>query len=259
MRKNKISKLALLTGLLIINTNTKGFYQCVPKEDWLIYFVRKHQGTEWVKVLDLQISSPLDKFKGYLEPGRYRVKAAGAGGKEEKRSFYLRQKAEFKACVGAGGGNGMNYSTSNWPGGGGGGGGRGYSGYYCGGTGGGGGINTGGCASCGGRGCNGGNSGMSGFITFSSVGTGYGVGYGGEHGGIQGLSHRGYGGYGCYGGGGGSSGDNNGLGGGGGGGGGSYFKVGDIELILKGADGSYGWEGGSGAGFDGYVILEKLE
>ena len=101
MRKNTISKLALLTGLLMINTSTKGFYQCVPKKDWLINFIQNNQRKIWIKVIDLQITSPLDKFKGFLEPGYYRVKAAGAGGKEEVKEFTLIKTEEFKACVGA--------------------------------------------------------------------------------------------------------------------------------------------------------------
>ena len=232
MRRNKISKLALLTGLLMINTNTKGFYQCVPKQDWVYKAIREYKcpageypsgiltcvkcnpgtystegsdsctpcpvlqipnstasGCEycpsgqvvdssgyrckngvWVTKIDLRITSPISAFKGSLGPGKYKVKAVGAGGTEKIREFTLTQTSEFKACVGAGGGGG------------GGGGGSSFNG-------------------------------------------------------------------------------SSGSGGGGGGGGGSYFQVADVELILKGGDGkpSNGNNGGDGAGPDGYVIVERLE
>ena len=284
MKKNTISKIALLTGLLMINTNTKGFYQCIPKRSWIANVIDFRQ---WVKILDLRITSPLEDFKGFLEPGKYRVKAAGAGGEGEVKEFILRKKEEFKACVGAGGGGGGGCGLNIWyyyknaGGGGGGGGGKGYAGYYSGSKG------EDGSEGCnGGEGGNGGGgNGGNGYRLYNDIEGGKG-GMGGGKGGNNGSSGLnncrsncsngnygrrklyfnlpGMGGYGCSGGKGGRSSSYN-SGGGGGGGGGSYFKIADVELMLKGGDGNPGYvqddrcNGGDGAGPDGYVIVERWE
>lgn len=208
MNNNKLNKISLLTGLLLINTaHAQTFHTCVPKKDWLLEMLKREKlvpedpiKETWHVIKHLTITSPKDEFMGFLEAGKYRVKAAGAGGSETVKEFILKEKSEYKACVGAGGGGGGGGYKS---GGGGGGGGYGYAGAYGGGGGG-----------SGGRG---------------------GKGEYDSYGGIGGNARREYGlggngGYGGGGGGGGGSGNDGGAGGGGSGGsGGSGGISGDDQ------------------------------
>ena len=99
---NKVSKITMLTALFIAGiVNAQEFYTCVPKKSWWNEMIKSNvpntdnltkaiakeitniQHQSQLKVLDLRITSPLKDFKGFLDPGKYRVRAAGAGGKEE--------------------------------------------------------------------------------------------------------------------------------------------------------------------------------
>ncbi len=301
MINKQISKITLLSAMLLAGVvNAQEFYTCVPKKSWwkdiMTESIKDGQKKIWSKIIDLQITSPLDKFKGWLQPGNYRVTAAAAGGVEEIGEFTLIKTSEFKACVGAGGGNGGIGNWGRGGGAGGGGGGKGYLGAYGGGGGcygrGGGSGGYGGDGGFGSAGKDGNNAGSGDKSNIAGRGGGVGTTYGaydpecyfpenrgGKGGGYVGIAGEGgsgsfnesgigggggKGGKGCTGGGGGGAGfgfSNNGTGGGGGGSGGSYFQVADVELNLKGADGTdgKGHDGGIGAGSDGYVIIERLE
>ncbi len=261
MMKKQISKVSMLASLLVATmVKAQEFYTCVPKKSWWIDVVKSGQKKSWDKIIHLTPSSRQSQFKQYLQPGRYKVKAAGAGGREEIKEFYLTTTKEFKACVGR-----MGSDEQENGNGGKGGGGMGYNGVYRGGDGG-----VGGAMKddyWGDEGTNG------------NMGGGYGgagqAGKGGEKGlgpvlSIEGADGQGgYGGAGCYGGGGGGGGSGSkdtirrGMGGEGGGGG-SYFQVADVELILKGADGKQfdifmPEPQAHMTNKDGYVIIEKME
>ena len=255
----KTSKITLLSAVLLAGVvNAQEFYTCVPKKSWWIDVVKSGQKKSWDKIIHLTPSSGQSQFKQYLQPGRYRVKAAAGGGQEEIKEFYLTKVYEFKACVGR-----MGSDEQENGNGGKGGGGMGYNGVYRGGDGG-----------VGGETIQDSMWGKEG--TNGNIGGGYGgagqAGKGGEKGLVKVLvidgadGQGGYGGTGCYGGGGGGggSGSTDGVmrgGGGQGGGGGSYFQVADVELILKGGNGERYREFIPGESFnlDGYVIIEKME
>ncbi len=241
--KNKISKIAIFTILMLNGTvKSQEFYTCIPNEDWvkgkakeavtdthIQELIRKTVNKlEWKKIIHLTPNSNLWEFEQTLQPGRYRVTAAGAGGKEIIKDFTLTTSSVFKACVGEKNAVSSLFSCRI----GNGGGGMGYNGRYNGG------------------------------ITTSSYdskynATGYGVGE-------LGLTGRtSTGGSGCHGGGGGFNKTNkndscvktfaS--------GGGSYFQVANVELILKGVDGKNkdGIFIKEESVSDGYVIIEKLE
>ncbi len=47
MKHNKISKLALLAGLLVMNTTANSFYQCVPKKEWVEKIIKEEEDKKW--------------------------------------------------------------------------------------------------------------------------------------------------------------------------------------------------------------------
>ena len=107
MKRKNISKFALLVSLLTINTTANSFYQCIPKKSWK-------------RIAHLTPQSKQEEFKQTLQAGKYRVTAAGGGGRPEIKEFTLTSSQEFKACAGeraqdpvgdiAGkGGSGMGY------------------------------------------------------------------------------------------------------------------------------------------------------
>ena len=105
-----ISKFALLASLLTINTTANSFYQCVPKKKWVEKIVRDGiNNSYWTEIIHLTPKSDLSEFTKELSAGRYRVRAAGAGGVEQVREFKLTSSQKYKACVGAGGGGGGGY------------------------------------------------------------------------------------------------------------------------------------------------------
>ena len=294
----KTSKITMITALVLAGVvNAQEFYTCVPKKSWwkdtikesipsqeilkeikeslsnnfqnadklaeiIAKGIRNSKKTIWKKIVYLKITSPISDFKQVLQPGYYRVTAAAAGSQEVIKEFSVTREQEFLACVGAAGGNGgKSRGVGYYSGGGGGGGGRGYMGCYNGESGAG--VfhsnewwsTTGGTGGCGGSGAAPGDNSKNKSsevddcnIECKDLSRSH------LNGGLGGR-----GGYGCKGGKGGALNDS--IGGGGGGGGGSYFKVADVELILKGGDGkpADGYNGGAGAGPDGYVIVEKME
>ncbi len=113
MKHNKISKLALLAGLLVMNTTANSFYQCVPKKSWK-------------RIAYLTPQSKQEEFKQLLESGKYKVTIAGGGGLAETKEFTLTKISEFKACAGEKGGDANEIGSRKGKGGGG----MGYNGSY---------------------------------------------------------------------------------------------------------------------------------
>ncbi len=154
MKKHKISKLALLTGLLMINTNTKGFYQCVPKQDWFKkqyyiltledkFRVAKTQINNhnlWILVEENKTSGSLgigiykvivaggcgggggSAGKDYEEYNVYYYRSGGAGavGEISMKLFYIDRLMSYAACIGLKGRNGSVGAGDGGSGGGGG-------------------------------------------------------------------------------------------------------------------------------------------
>ncbi len=244
MKNNKISKITILTALFIGGiVNAQEFYTCVPKRNWWLDIVREgNLKNKWELIIDLTPNLNVELYKQKLYPGKYRIRAAGAGGKEELKEFTIKETATFKACVGRGsgaGGYGFGYDGR----GGNGGGGMGYKGAYDGGL--------------------GGQHGENAYTGQGLPGSGYGKGAPGD--GASWGGHSGTGGNGCYGGGGGgwgwfADGRSEGTGGGGGGGAGSYFQISNLEIILRGANGGRGsWGSGGHGSRDGFIKIEKWE
>ncbi len=229
----KINKKILLASILVTNlVAAQEYYTCVPKKDWWLDVVREGS-KKWKKIIHLTPQSKQEEFQQTLQPGKYRVTAAGGGGKPETKEFTLTTASEFKACAGEKGKDPVGDTGGE------GGGGRGYLGDYemhiktmymleepgihgfCD-------LIGGNSVRCG-RGC---HRGLEGNNTATEkVYT------------LDGAVHTVK------------------TVSGGGGGGGSYFKVGDIKIIF---DGGYGESGttkkyGKGAGPDGYIIIERLE
>ena len=106
--KNKISKIILAASLLASGiTTAQEFYTCVPKRDWWIEMVREGS-KKWKKIIHLTPQSPQSDFQQTLQPGKYKVIAAGGGGEPETKEFTLTSSQEFKACAG-GNYDGMGY------------------------------------------------------------------------------------------------------------------------------------------------------
>ena len=121
MNNNKLNKISLLTGLLLINTaHAQTFHTCVPKKDWLLEMLKREKlvpedpiKETWHVIKHLTVTSSEGDFKGFLTAGKYRVKAAGAGGSEIVKQFVLKERSEYKACVGAGGGGGAEEGSNS--------------------------------------------------------------------------------------------------------------------------------------------------
>ncbi len=250
----KISKITILASMLTVNlVAAQEYYTCVPKKDWWANIVKQNvpnasdirqivkeeviKNLNW-RPINLTPNSEVIEFQQKLQPGKYKVIAAGAGGEEEERIFILYTATKFKACVGGKSENGTDggyYYAGGFSGKGGDG--KGYKGEYK-----------------GGKGCY-----DDGVNWICRDGSGYGEGVAGKAGKYlkSAGSTGGIGGKGCYGGGAGGTG----YGGSGGGGGGSYFEIGNLKLILKGGDGKNGSEGKGAEGIltDGYIKIEKLE
>ncbi len=240
--KQYISTTALVTSLILSSTTkAQKFYTCVPKKEWIEKIAK-----EWKEIIHITPQSKQEEFRQTLPAGKYRVTAAGAGGKPEIKEFSIQSgyKAEFDFCVGTVGEDGGD-SVGGEPGAGG----RGghvicyLSSYgkpvYC-----------------------------SPFFMFTGVG---GCGGSGKYAGANGMSGctKSYEVSGC----------SEVVGGGGGGGGGSYLKmikaypkdaVSRVEVYLEGGGIEYKFEGGrgkdhnglsggKGAGPDGYIIIERWE
>ena len=215
MINKRISKITMVTTLLMAGVvNAQEFYTCVPKKSWWKDTIKEsvpsandianampksnNQPVSWSTILNLRPSSYQDEFKQTLYPGKYRVSAAAAGGERVIKEFTLTVPTEFKACVGARGGEPSGKKGGY------GGGGMGYDGAY------------------GGYGK--GKFGESGFS--SAIPSNVSFGEGG-----LGCYRGGYGG--TY-----TASDNDGVGLAGGGGGSYFAMDGVIELVLKGGDGA---------------------
>ena len=291
----KINKKILLASMLTANlVAAQEYYTCVPKKTCPSLEEIKQvlktvkpvppiptNGT-WKEKILLTPNSIQSEFQQKLQPGKYKVTAAGAGAAPVIREFILNEEAEFKACTGLRGEYGgylqpnQDESISDGMGGGAGGcggSGIGYNGTYTGtsnecihsfennGR-----LRKAGKASKGPvKGGNGGccNKDSKGYD--GEDGSGYGKGYPGKGGkgslgggkitetyDIIGRYDPEFGkaGYGCYAG-----------GGGGGGAGGASFtekgkkSKGTYVIAIKAQSGEYGGNGGSYFGIDGIVEL----
>ena len=234
----KMNKKVLLTSLLVTNLVTaQEFYTCVPKKDYFLELIREGN-KKWNKIIHITTQSKPEEFRQTLQPGKYRVRGAGAGGTEEVYEFNAYSKKELDFCVGISGEDGKDSVEGKHGEAGVGGYVRCYQRTF---------IQTNGLPWVGGLG-----------------GKGRYAGHNGKYGCKKILVEV--------------SDCNKVYGGGGGGGGGSYLKVKDItgsrphdgtsyifqedfEYEFSGGNGEDGAEllGGKGAGPDGYIIIEKWE
>ena len=71
-----ISKFALLAGLLVMNTTVNGFFQCMPKKEWIEKIIQKKEDENWKFFEEIRIikqgEDSLNITEKILDPGKYR-------------------------------------------------------------------------------------------------------------------------------------------------------------------------------------------